>query len=378
MTPHTVALERDFERFKGELPRDFPDHVRSTYRIDLTGRYLGERVPHPIGKGSGQLSLNAGQLEDDAAAGLGFVVLKTVIAQDETGGQSMAAWAVHETRMQVEPRRSATGRSGWTVTWKGRGWDRTLEEYLALVRAGRDLTRARALLAVPSVKYHLPKLGESFRDAEYRFTTQALAAAWGETPLLLEKDFSPTLAGDSLADDRAQVLRWLREVPERIGAVAPVRLAMKLMNAHFDDAFQVDMVEAARSAHTLVAFNRLFDPEKKIAYGGFDLSDRNLRVLDTVGALGLPLCATGNICSGRMMAEYALRGAESGQLHTFFQLPLSEYTATGGSRTARGLHTLMLHPEEGLVVWLWHLNETGMLPEREGAIHFRDLARRHE
>ena len=78
------------------------------------------------------------------------------------------------------------------------------------------------------------------------------------------------------------------------------------------------------------------------------------------------------------MAEYALRGAESGQLHTFFQLPLSEYTATGGSRTARGLHTLMLHPEEGLVVWLWHLNETGMLPEREGAIHFRDLARRHE
>ncbi|HEY6207892.1 MAG TPA: hypothetical protein VIW28_02455, partial [Gemmatimonadales bacterium] len=141
MAPHTVALERDFERFKQELPRDFPDHVRLAYRVDLTGRYLGEPIPHPIGKGSGQLSLNAGQLEDDAAAGLAFVVLKTVIAEDETGAQSMAAWAIHETRMQVERRRSATGRAGWTVTWKGRGWDRSLEEYLALVRAGRDLRR---------------------------------------------------------------------------------------------------------------------------------------------------------------------------------------------------------------------------------------------
>ena len=177
MAPHTLALERDFERFKGELPRDFPDHVRSTYRIDLTGRYLGEQVPHPIGKGSGQLSLNAGQLEDDAAAGLGFVVLKTVIAEDETGGQSMAAWAVHETRMQVEHRRSATGRSGWTVTWKGRGWDRTLAEYLALVRAGRDLRRAGALLAVPSAKYHLPRLGDPFRGARGRGPRRARWAA---------------------------------------------------------------------------------------------------------------------------------------------------------------------------------------------------------
>src|SRR2546430_16134650 len=79
-------LERDFERFKRELPRDFPDHVRAAYGVDLTARYLGETVPHPIGKGSGQLSLNGGQLEDDAAAGLAFVVLKTVIAEDEGGG----------------------------------------------------------------------------------------------------------------------------------------------------------------------------------------------------------------------------------------------------------------------------------------------------
>src|SRR5438552_14078670 len=88
---------------------------------------------------------------------------------------------------------------GWAVTWKGRGWDRSFDDYLALVRAGRDLTRAGRLLVVPSVKYHLPKLNEPFRDGEYRFTTQSLAAAWGDGPLHLEKDFSPTLAGDPLA-----------------------------------------------------------------------------------------------------------------------------------------------------------------------------------
>ena len=53
-----AKLERDFDRFKRELPRDFPAHVRETYAIDLTARYLGAVVPHPIGKGSGQLSLN--------------------------------------------------------------------------------------------------------------------------------------------------------------------------------------------------------------------------------------------------------------------------------------------------------------------------------
>ncbi len=146
-----AKLERDFDRFKRELPRDFPAHVRETYRIDLTARYLGELVRHPIGKGSGQLSLNPGQLEDDAAAGLAFVVLKTVIAEDETGARAMAAWAIHETRMTVERRPAGAGREGWTVTWKGRGWDRAFTDYLALVRAGRDLTRAGRLLVVPSV-----------------------------------------------------------------------------------------------------------------------------------------------------------------------------------------------------------------------------------
>ncbi len=368
-----ALLDSDFERFKRGLPRDFPGHVRETYRIDLSARYLGQRLPHPVGKASGQLSLNAGQLETDAEAGLAFAVLKTVIAQNAAGAQSMAAWAIHETKMKVE-RRGETG--GWTVTWKGRGWDRSFDDYLALVRAGRDLTRSGRLLAVPSVKYHLPRLHEPFRDDEYAFTTRALADAWGESPLLLEKDFSPTLAGDALADEEAQILRWLHEVPQRIRAHADVRLAMKLMNARFDDAFQVEMVNVASSADALVVFNRLFDAAKRVAYGGTELSDRNLRVLGRPSgrqAVRPSLCGTGNIHSGRMIVEYALRGCSSVQLHTFFQLPLEEYPATEGSRTQRALHALIFEPRDGLIAVMREREAAGLLDRSGGELRFLDL-----
>src|SRR6185503_20056668 len=162
------------------------------------------------------------------------------------------------------------------------------DDYLALVRSARDLGRAGRLLAVPSVKYHLPALDEPFRDAEYEYTTRALADAWGDAPLLLEKDFSPTLAGDRLADAKEQILRWLREVPGRILAHADARLAMKLMTARFDDDVQRDMMEAASGADALVVFNRLFDPTSGVAYGGPELSDRNLRVLDGLTPGGSP------------------------------------------------------------------------------------------
>ena len=369
-----ASLTKDFERFKRELPRDFPAHVRDTYHIDLSAHYLGQPLPHPVGKGSGQLSLNTGQLETDAAAGLAFAVLKTVVAQDAAGAQSMAAWAIHETKMKVERR-----GDGWTVTWKGRGWDRSFDDYLTLVRFGRDLTRGGRLLTVPSVKYHLPRLAEPFRAAEYAYTTRALAEAWRESPLLLEKDFSPTLAGDPLADEKPQILRWLREVPGKIRAHADVRLALKLMNARFDDDFQVEMFNAASAADALVVFNRLFDPQLGVAYGGPELSERNLRVLDSYRLLPSPtvpyrrFSGTGNINSGRMIVDYALRGCASVQLHTFFQLPLEEYPATDGSRTQRALHALIFHPRDGLIAVMLERESGGQLERRGGELHFLDL-----
>ncbi|HMA41523.1 MAG TPA: hypothetical protein VKP10_15710 [Gemmatimonadales bacterium] len=378
-----ALLAADFERFRDELPGDFPVYVREAYKIDLTARYLGQTLPHPIGKGSGQLSLNERQLQEDATAGLAFVVLKTLIAQDAAGVRSMAAWAVHETKMKVERRVVGGVDRGWTVTWKGRGWDRSLEDYLALVRVGRDLTRAGALLVLPSVKYHLPRLGVPFVETEYRFTTAALADAWGEAPLLLEKDFSPTLAGDALAEDQAQILRWLRETPRLIRRVSPIetRVSVKLMNARFADDFQHDMMLAAAGADALVCFNRLFDVEQGVAYGGSDLLERNLRILRSFSRLGgepdqppFPgLCGTGGISSGRDVLAYAQAGCEAVQLHTYFQLPLDEYSARSGSRTQRALHQLVFHPQSGLVAELWRLEQQGAIHRRGGELHFLDL-----
>jgi hypothetical protein len=371
-------LERDFERFKRDLPRDFAAHVRDTYRIDLTARYLGHSLPHPVGKGSGQLSLGLEQLETDRAAGLAFVVLKTVIAEDSAGARSMSAWAIHETRMKVERRRSAAGREGWTVTWKGRGWDRSFEDYLALVRAAGDVTRSGDLVAVPSVKYHLPRLNESFREAEYRYTTESLCQAWGAGPLPLEKDFSPTLAGDSLSQEQNQILRWLREVPGQVrGSVtSPIRLALKIMNARFDDAFQLRMLDAVREADGLVVFNRLWDAAAGVAFGGHDLSERNLRVLQAARRESLsllPLVGTGNISTGRLILEYARLGCESVQLHTFFQLPLSEYPAAAGSRPQRALHALIFHPRDGLIAGMLDLEAEGSLERTGGELRYLDL-----
>jgi hypothetical protein len=150
------------------------------------------------------------------------------------------------------------------------------------------------------------------------------------------------------------------------------------MNARYDDDFQLQMLESAVGADALVVFNRLWSPERAVAYGGFDLSDRNLRVLGLARARGLalpPLAGTGNVCSGRMVLEYARAGCESVQLHTFLQLPLSEYPATAGSRTQRALHTLFFHPEDGLIAALLDLEAVDELHRDGGELRFLDVCR---
>jgi hypothetical protein len=311
------------------------------------------------------------------AAGLGFVVLKTVIGEDQAGRRTMEPWAVRASAMTVEPIVSRTGRQGWTVTWKGRGWDKSFEAYLALYRSALEIGAAAGVPVAASVKCHLPPEGEPFNEGEYAHTVARLAVVGGPETIV-EKDFSPTLAGDARAASLEAIERWIAEVPKLIKGQAPLTLGLKLMNALHGDGLQVEMVRAAgvSGADFLVLFNRLFDPKRGVAYGGWDLSDRNLRVLDVCRSLSRPprFSATGNICSGRVMAEYALRGATSGQIHTYFQLPLSAYPATSGNRSARALHALLYHPEEGLVAWILSLGETGVVQPRDGLLHFLDVA----
>jgi hypothetical protein len=367
----------DFERFGRELPADWVAHVRQRYGIDLSASCLGVPLPHPIGKASGQLSLNVRQLEQDREAGLAFIVLKTVIGERADGSRTMDAWATDVSRMQVERREEPDGRTGWTVTWKGRGWAGTLAEYAGLVRAGREITRAGGPLVLPSVKLHLPPGDVAFDASEYRHTLDVLYRAWGEDTLLLEKDFSPTLAGDSRSKDQESILRWVQHVPGvvRAGVRGPVRLALKLMNARFDDDFQLEMLSAAGSADAVTLFNRLWDAERQVAYGGWALSDRNLRVLDRAGRDGPERSGTGNICSGRQIIAYAQRGCSSVQVHTAFQLPLSAYPASAGSRSQRTVHVLVFHPVDGLIACLLELEQAGALVRRGGELHYSDLYR---
>jgi len=91
------------------------------------------------------------------------------------------------------------------------------------------------------------------------------------------------------------------------------------------------------------------------------------------------------VCSGRMILEYARLGCESVQLHTFFQLPLSEYPATQGSRSQRALHALIFHPTDGLIAGLLDLEQQGSIERKAGELRFLDLQnsgdtspRRHE
>lgn len=378
------ALRRLTEQTASDPPADLASRVRDVLRVDLSTEFAGRDVPHPFGKASGQLSCTPAQVRDDVAAGIAFVVLKTVIAESPSSERSMSAWARPETRMRVERRASRAGREGWTVTWEGRGWHGTLGSYVELCHAAWEIGFERGVPVIPSVKYHLPPDGDYRRD-EYQHTTRTLAEAWarhwGDAPLWVEKDFSPTLAGDPLADDRDRIFQWVRDVPGLIaGAIDhPVRVGLKLMNALFDEAFQVEMLAGVGAARPtpayVVAFNRLYDVERGVAFGGWDLSERNLAVLRVAQAQGLPLpplSGTGNICSGRVMLDYALAGCRTGQVHTFFQVPRAEYLARGGGRTARALHTLLLHPEDGLVPWLWHLADAGRIEPVAGELRFRD------
>lgn len=369
-------LLHDYERFASGLPQPLEVYVLEEYGISLASEYGGLPIKNPFGKASGQLSLNKNQVERDAEAGLGFVVLKTLIAQDELGTQSMKAWAIPAAKMTVEEivgtRQPIRGKRGWTVTWKGRGWSDSFEDYLDFFDAAISIGRERGMLVIPSVKYHLPKPEESvWRTSEYEYTTSELYKIWlthRNEPMPLEKDFSPTLAGDSnFSREQENILGWLRTVPrlmKETSAGNNIHLGLKIFNAGFSDDFQLEMLNTCVSSNPradyLVYGNRLFDPARSyggtvgVAYGGPDLSDRNLSTLAKWKS-PMPFSATGNITTGNMAFEYLKRGATSFQMHTLFQLPDSEFDMKGGTRTSRALHQLLFHPQHGFLAAL--LNE---------------------
>ncbi|NLL70710.1 MAG: hypothetical protein GX238_06215 [Epulopiscium sp.] len=395
-------VTEDYQRFAKEgLPPQVEEYILEKYKMDVSSTYAGYKIKNPFGIASGQLSTTIHQAEKGIQDGLGFIVLKTVISQDPKGSSGMEAWKVNAPKMTVEPLVSKSGKQGYTVTWKGRGWHKSFEEYLELMEQSLHLWKATEVPVIPSCKFQLPStVEEGFHVEEYSYTLQKLyevwEKVWKDAPLLLEKDFSPTLAGSSLAKSQEMILWWITHVPMQIKEVAGekgIRLGMKLMNAMFDDEFQLQVLETAAKSQAdyLICFNRLFNPDKEfegkkgVAYGGYDLSDRNLKILNQYNQknqgkqkVKKPISATGNIESGKMMIEYALRGCENGQIHSFFQWPASEYAMEKGSKVEKSLHQLFFHPEKGLLTGMQYLHEQNILPSKDGVLHFKEICTREQ
>ncbi len=382
-------IEQDWIKcLKGWWPDNLNHYLITKYQVDITARYAGQSIANPFGKASGQLTMNVGQIRESAQAGLGFVVLKTLIAQNAMGHQSMSAWSIPESKMQVEPITGQSGRSGWTITWKGRGWSRSFEDYIQLCRDSFEISMETGLIVAPSVKFHLPaNLDEKWDISEYDYTLNALANAWqgagGQSLLIVEKDFSPTLAGDQLAKQEKLIERWLTEITSviRNATSEQLTLGIKLFNFVGDHEYQNEILriclDDSCKPDFLVYANRLFNPNKTfqgvagVAYGGPDLSDRNLAILarcrpETTQS-NVEISGTGDIDSGRTAVEYGLLGCSSVQMHTIFQIPTDIPASAGLSRTRKTLATLVFHPVHGLTGWLLHArrhwglcNESGL------------------
>lgn len=383
-------IVEDFRRFTNRLPRNLYSFILDRYGFDISGRYASQKTRIFLGKASGQLSMTAEQVEKDADAGLGFVILKTVIAQDSEGKRTMEEWVLPSSPMVLEKIQGASGRIGWTVTWKGRGWAKTFEEYLELLRKSLETGKDSGMLVVPSSKLHLPEAGEDWRIEEYEYTLQKFLEVWKDInpqhPLILEKNLSPTLAGSDKASKKETILFWLSNVTGIVKSICQAEVGIKVMNASFDDEFQVEMLRAIATSNPppdfIIYANRLYDPaktfdgQKGIAYGGPDLSQRNLRVLTLIRKLqflnkfpGLPqLSATGDINSGRLALEYILRGASSCQMHTICQLPSSEYPMRRGTKTERALHRILFSPDDGLIAGIQYCKERWGGLFREGPL----------
>lgn len=388
-------IHQDYERIgQGWWPDQLSDYLLSRYQVDISAKYAGRIIKNPFGKASGQLTMNREQIQESAEAGLGFAVLKTVIAQSESGDQSMSAWSIPESKMVVEKIKGKTGRMGWTVTWKGRGWSKSFEEYLELCRSSFDISMETGMFIAPSVKFHLPgTMDEPWNFSEYEYTLNALKQVWhgsgSEMPFSIEKDFSPTLAGDRRGSQEGLIRRWLTEITRVIRNTTsePFILGIKLFNFVGEIEFQNEMINLCTQDSCkpdfLVYANRMFDPEKSfeghvgVAYGGPDLSDRNLSVLakcwSQTKRSNIEISGTGDVDSGKTALEYGLLGCSSIQMHTIFQRPTDIPASSGLTRTRRTLGSLIFHPEHGLIVWLLHARRHWGLCDSSGVSKWMEL-----
>ena len=108
----------------------------------------------------------------------------------------------------------------------------------------------------------------------------------------IEKDFSPTLAGSDRAAQKHIILQWLMRVTGLIRQAAspiPIKVGLKVFNAVFDDAFQLEMLRAIneRCGHVLESIG-LADRRETLAES---LSYAEMRALE----LGLTIAGNAHV-----------------------------------------------------------------------------------
>jgi len=385
------ALTDDLERAEPSVACVLTDRVREKYRVDLAAEYSGIELPHPFGKAAGQLSISVGQVSSDQSSGLAFTVLKSAVGVTPGGEVGIDAWERRAPKMVVERRISRDGRDGWTVTWKGRGWDKGFDKYVDFYR--ESIRRNPAYPVIASLMVDVTNPDRAREQATHclgRLADVHWESAKPGIEFLVEIDISPTLSLLPGSDRPETFQNWVRTSVRafRDGIAEGGRFVVKLPNPGLGPDFQamlarITLEEGGKHLAGLVVANRLFDKDatfegqKGVAYGGFDLSNINLETLDILASEGISpsLIGTGNICTGQMMAEYAVRGCLSGEIHTFFQLPPSAFRAKKGpgGRTWRALRELVFHPDDGLVSILLRLGKSGALPPSGRLIRFKDL-----
>ncbi len=379
-----VRIERDYELYAtDELPAAWEDFVREEYGLDVAGRFAGMPVRNPFGLAGGPLCRNILQVREASEAGLGFATLIAARARDAAGATMVQDWRGLESEMDLE---ECDG--GCSLTWIECGWYDNLDVYAEFLRTSLEVGGRRRMLVVPSVRVSVNARGQASPD-EVHHTVRLLQEVWHgvhpDQPLPLEVEVVPEVRGLSLAHKKKALLHACGAAVGFIKAASEhpryVCVGLKLGAAAFDAAFQARVVEAAlggaEKPRFLVLFDRLRRFERRrggrhaVSYGGVELSQRNLATLDRLDR-PVEFSALGDICTGRKMVEYALRGATSGQMHTIFQLPMSSYRRQTGTRIERGLHELVFHPHHGLVSTMLHVKT------RTGITRFLDLAKARE
>lgn len=366
------------------LDRGVMQAVLDRFGLDLTAAYFDQPMANPIVVASGQKSLANRHLDECAAAGWGGTVLKTFIGEDRDGHCSMVEWRkppYTPTRIHFESDDAQQERG--IVVWTGRGATQDWTEYQRFAAHGLEVAGQTGLVVIASMKANFPRPGEAWLEDEWTFTTQQLLNLGYR---LFEIDFSPTLGASDRAAAPDTVLDWYRTSPALMRRAAreigrEIVIYSKIMNLEFGFEFQQAMIQAAieGGCDGVVIANRFFRPDLKAAYGGPQLKERNLRLIRQVrqddlrllNGRPLPIVATGGVYTGRDALQYLLLGADCVELLSFImQADLLKKDDTTGVLNPYGkdvkrfnefdavLYKLLLHPEDGLIAGLLHIQGT--------------------